>query len=83
MLSVMALVVMALSATQNRGGLVGATAGAVVGLVFLPSRDRLRLIVRAVAVIVLGLGLAVQLSLKIRLPQPRAGRSRRRSSSKT
>ena len=63
--SIMALVVMALSATQNRGGLVGATAGAVVGLAFFPSRDRLRLIVRAVAVTVLGLGLAVQLSLKI------------------
>jgi hypothetical protein len=63
--SIMALLVMALSATQNRGGLVGATAGAVVGLAFLPSRDRLRLIVRAVAVIALGLGLAVQLSLKI------------------
>ena len=63
--SIVALVVMALSATQNRGGLLGATAGAVVGLAFLPSRDRLRLIVRAVAVIALGLGLAVQLSLKI------------------
>ena len=64
-LSILALVVMALSATQNRGGLVGATAGGVVGLVFLPSRDRLRLIVRAVAVTALGLGLAVQLSLKV------------------
>jgi hypothetical protein len=64
-LSVLALVTMALSATQNRGGLVGATAGALVGLMFLPSRDRLRLIVRAVAVIVLGLGLAAGLSLKI------------------
>ena len=63
--SIMALVVIALSATQNRGGLLGATAGAVVGLAFLPSRDRLRLIVRAVAVTALGLGLAVQLSLKI------------------
>ena len=61
----MALVVMVLSATQNRGGLLGATAGAVVGLAFLPSRDRLRLIVRAVAVIAIGLFLAVQLSLSI------------------
>ena len=63
--SIMALVVMALSATQNRGGLLGATAGAVVGLAFFPSGDRLRLIVRAVAVTVLGLVLAAQLSLKI------------------
>ena len=63
--SIVALLVMALSATQNRGGLLGATAGAVVGLAFLPSRDRLRLIVRAVAVTALGLGLAVQLSLKV------------------
>jgi hypothetical protein len=63
--SVMALVVMAVSATQNRGGLVGASAGALVGLAFLPTRVRLRLIMRAVAVIVIGLGLAAQLSLAI------------------
>jgi hypothetical protein len=63
--SIMALAVIAISATQNRGGLLGATAGAVVGLAFLPSRDRLRLIVRAVAVIVIGFALAVQLSLKV------------------
>ena len=63
--SIVALLVIALSATQNRGGLLGAMAGAVVGLAFLPSRDRLRLIVRAVAVITLGLVLAVQLSLKV------------------
>lgn len=63
--SIVALVVIAFSATQNRGGLLGATAGAMVGLAFLSSRDRLRLIVRAVAVVILGLGLAVQLQLKI------------------
>jgi hypothetical protein len=63
--SVMALVVMAISATQNRGGLLGAVAAAVVGLAFLPSGQRLRLIVRAVAVVAIGLGLAVQLSLKV------------------
>ena len=63
--SIVALLVMALSATQNRGGLLGAMAGAVVWLAFLSSRDRLRLIVRAVAVITIGLVLAVQLSLKI------------------
>ncbi len=66
--SIMALVVMALSATQNRGGLVGAAAGAMVGLAFVPFKRRLRLIVRAVAVIALGLGIAIQLSLKI--PNP-------------
>ena len=66
--SIMALVVIALSATQNRGGLLGATAGAVVGLAFVSSRDRVRLIVRAVAVTVVGLILAVSLSLKIPIP---------------
>ena len=55
---------MLLSATQNRGGLLGAAAGAVVGLAFLPSRHRLRLIVRAIAVIVMGLVVAAQLSLQ-------------------
>jgi len=68
--SIVALVVMALSATQNRGGLLGATAGAVVGLALVSSRDRLRLIVRGLAVIVIGLGLAVQLSLKIPTATP-------------
>jgi hypothetical protein len=63
--SIMALGVMALSATQNRGGLLGVTMGAAVGLAFWPFRNRLRLIVRAVAVIVIGLGLAVQLSVNI------------------
>jgi hypothetical protein len=71
--SIMALVAMALSATQNRGGLLGATAGAVVGLAFLPSRDRLRLIVKGIAVIVIGLGLAAQLSLQI--PNPNGSRN--------
>ena len=37
----------------------------MVGLAFFPSRDRLRLIVRAVAVTALGLVLAVNLSLKL------------------
>ena len=63
--SIVALAVIALSATQNRGGLLGVTAGALVGLAFFPSRDRLRLVVRAVAVVALGLGLAVGLSLKV------------------
>jgi O-antigen ligase len=69
--SCLALVVMALSATQNRGGLVGASAGALVGLALIPARDRLRLIVRAVAAVAIGLILALQLSLKI----PTQGRS--------
>jgi hypothetical protein len=63
--SLLALVTMVLSATQNRGGLLGATAGAVVGFAFLGSRDRLRFIARTVAVIVIGLFLAVQLNLSI------------------
>jgi hypothetical protein len=71
--SVMALVVVALAATQNRGGLVGAAAGAAVGLAFFPAKDRLRLILRAVAVIVLGLGIAAQLSLKIPTPGGQSG----------
>jgi len=65
LLSIVALLVMLLSATQNRGGLLGATAGAVVGLAFLPSRQRLRLIVRAIAVIVIALFVAVQLNFSI------------------
>ncbi|MGH3331942.1 MAG: O-antigen ligase family protein [Nocardioidaceae bacterium] len=64
--SLMALVVIALAATQNRGGLLGAAAGAMVGLAFIP--DRPRLIVRAVAITALGLGLAVLLSLKVPFP---------------
>jgi hypothetical protein len=61
--SIVALVVIALAGTQNRGGLVGVTAGAMVGLLFY--RDRLRLILRAVGVIALGLSLAALLSLKV------------------
>ena len=66
--SIMALVVIALSATQNRGGLLGATAGAVVGLAFVSSRDRVRLIMRAIAVTAVGLILATSLGLKIPIP---------------
>ena len=61
--STLALVVIALAATQSRGGLLGVAAGATVGLVFV--RERLRLIVRAVAVSTLGLGLAVVLPITI------------------
>ena len=77
--SVMALVVVALSATQNRGGLVGAAAGAAAGLAFFPAKDRVRLIVRAVVVIVLGLGIAAQLSLKIPTSGAQSGTATRLS----
>jgi hypothetical protein len=59
--SIVALVVIALSGTQNRGGLLAALAGVTVGLAFF--QDRLRLIVRAVAVMALGLSLASLFSL--------------------
>jgi hypothetical protein len=74
-LSVAAFVAIALVATQNRASLLGVAAGAVAGLVFLPGRERLRLIVRAVAVAVVGLGLAIGLSLQVPAssgPQARA-----------
>jgi hypothetical protein len=61
--SLVALVVIALSATQNRGGLLGVMAGAAVALAFL--RNRLGLVVRAVLITALGLGLASMLSLKV------------------
>jgi O-antigen ligase len=73
-LSVLALVTVALSATQNRAGLLGFAAGAAIGLAFLPSRDRLRLLVRAVATIVIGLTLAVQFSIKIPATNQAQGR---------
>lgn len=61
--SIMALIVIALAATQNRGALLGVAAGGIVGLAFL--RDRLRLIGQAVVIIGIGLALATLLSLKI------------------
>lgn len=73
LLSVLALVTIALAATQNRASLLGAIVGAAVGLVFLPGRQRLRLIVQAVAVTALGLGLALGLSLQI--PSTSGGRA--------
>lgn len=65
MLSIVALVTIALAATQNRASLLGVIAGATAGLMFLPGRERLRLITSAVAVAVLGLGLAITLSLQV------------------
>ena len=63
MWSIVALLTIGLASTQNRGGLLGAGAGTLVGLAYY--RDRMRLILRALLVTVLGLGLAVALSLKI------------------
>lgn len=63
--SMMCLVVIALAATQNRGGLLGVTLAAALGLAFMA--DRGRLAVRALVVIVLCLGLASTFSLKLPL----------------
>jgi O-antigen ligase len=64
--SVIALVVIALAATQNRGGLLGVVAGATIGLAFV--RNRLGLIARVVVIAAVGLGLASLLSLKVPIP---------------
>jgi O-antigen ligase len=53
--SVLALLVILLSATQNRGGLLGVTAGLLVGLVFL--RDRVRIGLQALALVTVTLGM--------------------------
>jgi O-antigen ligase len=66
--SILALFTIVLAATQNRGGLLGAGAGLIVGLAYL--KDRARLIVRALLVIAVGLGLAVTLSLQVRTTGP-------------
>ena len=61
--SFLAILVIALAATQNRGGLLGVSAGAAVGLLFV--RERLRLVVPAVLSVALGLVLASLLSLQV------------------
>jgi O-antigen ligase len=58
-----ALVVIALAATQNRGGFLGVAAGAAIGLAFL--KDRLTLVVHAVVITAIALGLATMLDLKV------------------
>ncbi|TCO23375.1 O-antigen ligase-like membrane protein [Kribbella steppae] len=63
--SVMALLVIALAATQNRGGLLGVIAGLAVGLAFV--RNRVGLAARVVLVMGAGLGLASLLSLNVPL----------------
>jgi hypothetical protein len=74
-LSVIALLTIMIAATQNRAGLLGVTGGAVIMFAYIPSRDRLRLIVRAVLVLVIGLGLAVVFSLKIPSTNAAQGRA--------
>ena len=64
-LSIAALITIAMGATQNRASLLGVVAGAAAGLLFLPGRERLRLIARAAAVTALTLGLALALSLRV------------------
>jgi hypothetical protein len=61
--SITALVVIALTATQNRGGLLSAVTGLMVGLTFF--RDRMRLIVRAAVVLALIIGIGTLLPLRI------------------
>jgi hypothetical protein len=55
--SMMALIVIALAGTQNRGGLVAAVVGATVGLAF--HSDRRLLVKRTLTIIIIGLGLAL------------------------
>jgi hypothetical protein len=74
-LSFAALLTIALAGTQNRASLLGAAAGVATGLLFLPGRERLRLVVRAAAVLAIGLGLAVGLSLQIPAPSGSEGRA--------
>jgi O-antigen ligase len=61
--SVMALLVIALACTQNRGGLLGVVAGATIGLAFV--RNRLGLVARGALITAMGLGLASMLSLSV------------------
>jgi O-antigen ligase len=61
--SMVALVVIALAATQNRGGLLGVAMGAAIGLAFV--KDRRKLVVHAVVIIALGLGLAILLDVRV------------------
>ena len=64
-LAALAFVVIALSATQNRGGLLGATAGLAIGLTF--SRNPVHLFTKALAAVVIGLTLVTLLPLQIPL----------------
>jgi hypothetical protein len=66
MWSILALLVVALVGTQNRGGILGFLAGATVGLAFL--HDRVKLLARGAVIAALGLGLALLLSLEVPFP---------------
>jgi O-antigen ligase len=61
--SILALLVIAIVGTQNRGGLLCAVVGIAVGLAFF--RDRMRLVVRAVACVVLIAAVGALFSLQI------------------
>ncbi|WP_214401533.1 O-antigen ligase family protein [Pseudonocardia lacus] len=61
--SLLALLVIALVATQNRGGLLGAAAGAMVWLAF--HRDRLRIVAKAAALITIGVTLISLLEVSV------------------
>lgn len=63
--SLLALAIILLSATQNRGGLLGVAAAAAMGLLFL--KDRLRLGVQALVLITVIVGLLSFLRLDIPL----------------
>ena len=62
--SIVALLTIVLAGTQNRGGLLGAVAGAAVGLALVPNRRWL--MTRAVAV--LSIALVVGLLLPVKIP---------------
>ena len=66
--SFLALMVIALIATQNRGALVGVTAGGMVGLTFLA--DRVRVVGWALATIAIALTFMLLLSVKVPFPGP-------------
>jgi O-antigen ligase len=61
--TILALVTIALAATQNRGGLLGVAAGAMLAVAFF--RDPLRLIARAVMAVALGLSIAVLMPFRM------------------
>jgi O-antigen ligase len=71
--SIVALIVIALAATQNRGGLLSAVTGLMVGLAFF--RDRLRLMARAAVAIGLIIGIGTLLPFKIAGTETSQGRA--------
>jgi len=61
--SVVALVTIVLAGTQNRGGLLAVTVGAVIGLALAPNRRWL--VARAVSIVAIALAMGILLSVKI------------------